>query len=301
MSNLYIPKSGICDAQPEDRVIEFCLLLMAVSKEDKKDKFATGTATVLGSGVWNGPDGEETVIVAATARHCLANLFKRFGVREPRPLIAGLGSPQPSNIPWVLCGGRETGQGHALWHCIWQCMWIDDLALLYLRPVNELAKGTAFEQPVISYFSPEIGTELWGFGFGNCKDVDESTHDFESGAKLCKGQIIEYLDGSRQERWVTDLPFVDGMSGGPVFWKNRLVGLISSKMESENSYSSFVMRIQMLYHIPIDNAPALNGKSHEKLQSLVEAGIIATMPTVERVNSVKAVPRFGLEVWTRMN
>lgn len=300
MQNFDPGKSGICDAQPEDRVVDFCLLLMAIHKGDKGDRFAAGTATVLGSGIWNGPDGPETVIVAATARHCLANLFKRFGVNEPRELIPGVGSPQLSSVPWILCGGRESQHGQALWHCIWQCLWLDDLALLYLRPVTEAAKHTSFEQPVISYYSPEVGTELWGFGFGNCMDVDETTHDFETGAKLTKGQIVQYIDGPRQERWVTDLPFVDGMSGGPVFWKNRLVGLISSTMKGGNSPISFVMRIQMLYHIRLDEAPPLNGQTHEKLKSLAESGIVATVPTTDRVNVVKAVPRFGLDVWTRM-
>lgn len=274
MEHFDFGKSGICDAQPEDRIIDFCLLLMA--KYESKS-FAAGTATVLGSGTWNGPDGPETVVVAATARHCLTNLFKQFGVAEPRPLIPGLGGPLKPQIPWLLLGGRETLDGQALWHSIWHCMWYDDLALIYLRPVNEIAKRTTFEQPIISFFSPEIGTELWGFGFAGCNAVNETTHNFETGAKLTKGQIIQYLDGTRQERLVTDLPFIDGMSGGPVFWKSRLVGLVSSKLEGGTNFRSFVMRIQMLVHFPIDNAPMLNGRSHATLQGLAEAGIIATL------------------------
>ncbi|MBI5173502.1 MAG: hypothetical protein HY986_11500 [Candidatus Melainabacteria bacterium] len=290
-------KSGLCDVQPEDRVQEFCLLLMA---RCNGHGFAAGTATVLGSGTWDGPEGPETVLVAATARHCLTNLFKHFGVPEPGQLIPGFGQPLTANPPWTLCGGRDTPEGTALWHSIWHCCGYDDLALIYLRPVNEIARRTTFAQPMISFYSPEVSTELWGFGFGGCRTVEEPTHDFETGLKLTKGQIIQYLDGTRQERWVTDMPFQDGMSGGPVFWRERLVGIISSKMDAANNIRTFVMRIQMLVHFELDAAPVLNGTTHATVQALAEAGIIATLPTCDRADSVVAVPRFGLEVWTRM-
>ena len=294
-----ISKSGMCDALEEDSVQEFCLLLMA--KFDGKF-FAAGTSTVLGSGIWIGPEGPETILVAVTARHCLSNLFKEFQVPEPRPLLPGL--PIPTfRPPWTLCGGQITKDGMGLWSAMWQCSGYDDLALIYWRPVNEIARRTTFAQPVISYFSPEISTDLWGFGFGGCRTImppaEAPNCNFESGRKLSKGQIVQYLDGTRQERWVTDMPVMDGMSGGPVFWKDRLVGLFSSKLEGGAEHRSFVMRIQMIIHFELDGAPILNGQKFAKVSDLAEHGIIATLPTCQKIDSVKAVPRYDLEVWTR--
>lgn len=294
-----VSKSGMCDALEEDSVQDFCLLLMAKFNERF---FAAGTSTVLGSGIWIGPEGPETILVAVTARHCLSNLFKEFQVPEPRPLLPGL--PTPTFIPpWTLCGGRITNDGMALWSAMWQCSGYDDLALIYLRPVNDIARRTTFAQPVISYFSPETSTELWGFGFGGCRTVSPSAEEpncnFETGRKLSKGQITQYLDGTRQERWVTDMPVMDGMSGGPVFWKDRLVGLFSSKLEGGAEHRSFVMRIQMIVHFELDGAPILNDQKCATVSDLAENGIIATLPTCDKIDSVKAVPRFDLEVWTR--
>ncbi len=294
-----VRKSGICDAQEEDAVQNFCLLLMA---KMHGRFFAAGTTTVLGSGIWIGPQGPETVLVAVTARHCLSNLFKEFQVPEPRPLLPGL--PIPTfRPPWTLCGGRITKEGMGLWSAMWHSSGYDDLALIFLRPVNEIARRTTFAQPVISYFSPEVTSDLWGFGFGGCQTIvppeDQPNCNFESGRKLSKGQIVQYLDGTRQERWVTDMPVIDGMSGGPVFWKDRLVGLFSSKLEGGVEHTSFVMRIQKIIHFELEGAPILNGKKFAKVSDLAEHGIIATLPTCKKIDCLKAVPRFGFEVWTR--
>lgn len=289
-------KSGFCDLQLDDRVQEFCLLLLARCGDED---IAVGTATVLGSAEWEGPNGPETILIAATARHCLTNLFRHFGVPLPRQIIPGFHAPLVANPPWMLCGSRSTTEGFGLWYSNWNYCGFDDLALIYLRPANEIAKRTTFEQPVISFYSPEIGTELWGFGFGGCRKIEDPNFDFETGMKLTKGQIVEYLEGTRQERWLTDLPFQDGMSGGPVFWRDRLVGLICSQLDGTGSIRTFVMRVQQIIHFELEGAPQLNGKNHAKVQDLADSGIIATLPTCDRVGEVIAVPRFGLRVWTR--
>lgn len=251
---------------------------------------AVGTATVLGSATWESPIGVENVLVAATARHCLTNLAKFFGIREPRQLFPGISKTETVNPPWILCGSRSTVNGFGLWHAFWLYCGYDDLAIMLLRPVDDVARNTTFHQPVISFYSPEVGTELWAFGFDGCRTVEESDHNFATGMKLSKGKILQYLDGTRQERWVTDIPFQDGMSGGPVFWKDRLVGMVSSTLNGENGICTFVMRIQQIIHFELPHAPMLNGKQHENLQELAESSIIATLPTCERVHSVLAVP-----------
>lgn len=298
----HLNSGAMCDAGASDKIIDQCLLLLSRRGDNA---FAVGTAVVLGAHTWNRGDECSRTVIAVTARHCLTNLHEHFNVPIPNPLWPGQFQEERIVHPtWTLVGGREVNGEQALWNCIWSCYFLDDLALLYLRPVNAPAKNALFRQPLICFGLPHIGDELWGFGFANCRDVAGEQHDFETGLKLTKGRVIQHFVGtSREERLSVALPLISGMSGGPVFWAKMLVGIISSTLPAlgaEGTVSS-VTRIRQIVNVPLTNAPAIADRRYDRLLDLATDGIINIMgPTVARQDEVVLVNRHQLSLYVRM-
>ncbi len=290
----YLSSGAICSAKPGDAILNQCMVLMATFNGNRS---AVGTAFVLGAS-----RNEDNTVIAITARHCLENLHEVFGIYLDRPSWPS-NEPRIVDAPWTLLGGIEVGGETAIWKCIWSSAFIDDLAILYLIPVNGIAQNIRFRQPLICFGFPKIGDELWGFGFGNCRSVDHPEYGFETKALLTKGRVIQHFDGtSREERILAALPLADGMSGGPVFWARMLTAIVSSTFPSENEAGaiSFVTRVRHIVNFPLSEAPKFGGRKYENVMELATAGIINIMgPNVAPQDELTLVNKHGLTLFVR--
>lgn len=294
---------GLSVPDAEDLIINNSLMLSASLNGQP---FLAGSAYVIGSYDWQRKDETITTVFAVTAKHCLSNLHDNYNFPLPRERWPGeFEEPPVVRPPWslVAIGGRPEAPG--LWNCIFSTSYVDDLGLVILRPGNEIAKNTKFEQPLICFGFPNISDEMWGFGFAESRSLTPSPpYIFETKPQLTRGKVVQRYEGtSREERLLVSIPTFDAMSGGPVFWARMLTAVISSTMQSPEGIgqASFVTRIRHVVNIPLTEAPEFADQKFNTVMDLAQAGIINILgPDVAPQDELTLVERHNLTAYFRM-
>lgn len=210
------------------RFSEFAFLLIGVDGE---------IASPLGSGFFIAPG------VAMTARHVVEGLWNEFHIYDKFPKRKTEVEANFKVIALQFLGDKSE---QAIWYV--EKTWVSDftdIAFLYLKPVNDKAKGYTWpDQLELSFIAPCVGDRIFAFGYPDSKVEIQTEPTLSANWKLkpalSTGEVTAVHEKFRDRglyAWpvvVTNARFDHGMSGGPVFNdKGQVCAVICGGIGSE--------------------------------------------------------------------
>jgi len=232
--------------------------------------YVAGTAVLIAPGL------------ALTARHVIESLFAHFN----RDAWKGHNTQFDISIAQANLG--------AYWHVVNTYAWIgSDIAVLALRPGNDVALGTQINRLPMTVDPPVVGSEVTALGYPHTEIVLER-HNITSvnialsvTPTVSVGKVLEVHASLRDSTLLSfpcfsaDATFFQGMSGGAVFNEQReLCGLVCAGGEGELSDRSHGVSIWPSMIIPLTLPPDVPvvpgielGRSY-KIHDLAKVGLL---------------------------
>jgi len=247
-----------------DPITEFALSILA--RKDNKF-YASGTAIIIGSHL------------AITAKHVIADLYKRFEKKE----LIKRNEEGTFNLQAFQIYEKEA----QVWNVtrIWTSLFTD-IAILFLTPTTKKEKYYNWKIPTIELLPPMIGERIATFGWSNPKvSQDGKEISWSTNSKTSIGEVKQIHNEKRDNAMLnfpcfqTNARFDASMSGGPVFdSKGYLCGIICSNLPPNNKSEEHISYVASLWPL-MGTEINLNRKGHPSdinypLLELAQDGII---------------------------
>jgi len=208
------------------------------------DHYASGTAVIIAPNL------------AFSAKHVFDEHWMRHEGR--RPPVDGEGAGRFSLVLAQLVGNQLN-----LWAVtrLWTSQ-LTDIVVLRLTPMSSGAQEYTFRRMALDLLPPTVGERISAFGYhSNTVDVGDREITLRQAAGTTHGDVLEvhhqYRDAVRLNFpcFRTNARFDGGMSGGPVFNRGHLCGVICSALPpatGDEEYASYVASLWPAMAIVID-------------------------------------------------
>lgn len=191
-----------------------------------------------GSGILIAP------FLAVTAHHVSKDLYKLAGREEPRRLHQTL---HAAHLFQCLDPFNPEASVTSLWHV--DRSWASrhtDISLLQVSAENEVAERLQGEMPS-KFFEwrlspPPVGSRVWAIGFPQLCISPDGGAAVVGGAPFTLQELhVTRIYPLRRDRGMLNFPCFEvddsvspGFSGGPVFYKDQLCGIVTSGSDFDN-------------------------------------------------------------------
>jgi hypothetical protein len=187
--------------------------------------------SALGSGFFVAP------YTAVTAAHVLRGLWDNLEM----PWKKGKYPKSTVEPEFYLAAIQQVDANNAYLSAQWEItgatpLQYTDVALLNVAPKNEVALNFIWPKlfPHVQLLPPEPNEEVWAFGYPGLEHghvPGEDVIEVSAEPTLLTGEVVGVFPDGRGSwkfpQFEVTCPFEPGMSGGPVFQKDRICGLVS--------------------------------------------------------------------------
>lgn len=214
------------------------------SNVDGDEHYASGTAVIIAPHL------------ALSARHVFDEHWARHHGGPPPVNGAAAGA-------FSLVLAQLVGDQLNLWTVtrLWSAQ-LTDIVVFRLTPISQGARDYTFRPMVIDLLTPAVGERISAFGYhSNTVEVVDRTITLRQAAGTTHGDVLEvhhqYRDTARLNFpcFRTNARFDGGMSGGPVFNRGHLCGIICSALPpaaDDEEYASYVTSLWPAMAIVVD-------------------------------------------------